>query len=47
MTWLTWNKESNEIVETDGQREVVLNYAETAREAREYAKEQGMTIVIS
>ena len=47
MTWLTWNKESNEIVETDGCREVVLDYAETAREAREYAKEQGMRIVIS
>ena len=47
MTWLTWSKESNEIVETDGRREVVLDYAETAREAREYAREQGLKIVIS
>ena len=47
MTWLTWSKEGNEIIETDGQREVVLDYAETAREAREYAKEQGLKIIIS
>ena len=47
MTWLTWTKGSTEIIETDGEREVVLEYAETAREAREYAKEQGLKIVIS
>ena len=46
MNWLTWTKGSTEIIETDGEREEMVEYATTSQEDREYAREQGARIVI-